>query len=60
MRSIALLLVCFFYLSIGTNGIIISKKIISTIAIGALIFIVLSLKVNDAYADLEWTNMSWK
>jgi predicted membrane chloride channel (bestrophin family) len=44
---------------LGTNGIIVSKKILTSIALGIIIFILLSLKVNDAYADIKFTDLSW-
>ena len=43
----------------GTNGIIVSKKILASIGIGILIFVILSVKVNNAYADVNFTDLTW-
>jgi len=36
-----------------------TKKILATIALGITVFILLSIKVNDAYADAIFTDMTW-
>jgi hypothetical protein len=40
---------------LGMNGVIVSKKILASIFIGVAIFLLLSLKVNNAYADATFT-----
>lgn len=58
MTCIVLPLVC-YNINIGTNGIIVSKKILASIGMGILILVILSVKVNNAYADVNFTNLKW-
>jgi len=47
-------------LIIGTNGLIISKKILVTIGMITFIFAVLFWRISNIYADVVWTDLTWR
>jgi hypothetical protein len=49
-----------YSLSLGSNGLIITKKILFGIGLLGLVMLVLMVKVSNAYADVQWTDLTWE